>query len=132
MYPADMKYTETHEWARTEKDTNIVTVGISQYAVEQLSDIVFLELPGTGDNLRKGSSFGGIESVKAVFDLTSPMTGEVIEVNQALIDNLDLLKTDPYGEGWMLKAKVENQEELQTLMSAEDYQAYLGKQKGKH
>ena len=112
-----MKYTETHEWARTEKDTNIVTVGISQYAVEQLSDIVFLELPGAGDNLRKGSLFGAIESVKAVFDLTSPVTGEVIEINQALTDNLDLLKTNPYGEGWMLKAKVENQEELQTLMT---------------
>ncbi len=132
MYPADMKYTETHEWARTEKDTNIVTVGISQYAVEQLSDIVFLELPAVGDNLREGSSFGAIESVKAVFDLTSPVTGEVIEINQALTGNLDLLKTDPYGEGWMFKVKAENQEELQTLMSAEDYQAYLGKQEGKH
>ena len=125
MYPADLKYTETHEWARTRKDTNVVTVGISQYAVEQLSDVVFLELPGIGDNLMKDSPFGAIESVKAVFDLTSPVTGEVIEVNQALTDNLDLLKTDPYDEGWMLKVEVENQEELQTLMSAEDYQAYL-------
>ena len=125
MYPADLKYTETHEWARTRKDMNVVTVGISQYAVEQLSDVVFLELPGIGDNLMKDSPFGAIESVKAVFDLTSPVTGEVIEVNQALTDNLDLLKTDPYDEGWMLKVEVENQEELQTLMSAEDYQAYL-------
>ena len=123
MYPAELKYTETHEWVRMEE--NIVTVGISDYAVKQLTDIVFLELPGAGDNLKKGSPFGAVESVKAVFDLNSPVTGRVVEVNRAVTDNLDLLRNDPCGSGWMLKIKVENQDELQTLMSSEDYQTYL-------
>ena len=119
MYPPELKYTETHEWVRMEE--NIVTVGISDYAVKQLTDIVFLELPGVGDNLKKGSPFGAVESVKAVFDLNSPVTGRVVEVNRAVTDNLDLLRNDPYGGGWMLKIKAENQDELHNLMSAEDY-----------
>ncbi len=130
MYPADLKYTNTHEWARQE--TDIVTVGISGYAIKQLSDIVFLELPSVGDNLRKGSPFGAVESVKAVFDLNSPVTGKVIEVNQALADNLDLLQADPYGQGWMVKIKAENQDELQDLMTAADYEDYLKKEEGEH
>ena len=125
MYPANLKYTETHEWARIEKKTNTVTIGLSAHAIKQLTDIVFLELPGVGDNLKKGSPFGAIESVKAVFDLNSPVTGKVIEVNQSLSDNLELLQNDPYGEGWMIKISAERQDELETLMSAEDYTAYL-------
>lgn len=119
MYPAELKYTETHEWVRMEE--NIVTIGISDYAVKQLTDIVFLELPGVGNDLKKGSAFGAIESVKAVFDLNSPVTGRVVEVNRAVTDNLDLLRNDPYGDGWMLKVKIESQDELHNLMSVEDY-----------
>lgn len=123
MYPHDLRYTDTHEWARKEAD--IATVGISDYAVKQLSDIVFLELPKVGDNLKKGSPFGAIESVKAVFDLNSPVTGQVIEVNQGLADNLDLLQTDPYNQGWMVKVKLENQDEFQALMSTAEYEAFI-------
>ncbi len=122
MYPADLKYTDTHEWVRIEEKTGTVTVGISEYAVKQISDIVFLELPSVGDNLKKGSPFGAIESVKAVFDLNSPVTGEVTEVNQAITDNLDLLQTDPYGQGWMIKIKVESEDEFEALMNAVDYE----------
>jgi len=130
MYPMDLKYTNTHEWVRQE--TDIATIGISAYAVKQLSDIVFLELPAVGDKVNKGSPFGAIESVKAVFDLNSPLTGEVIEVNQTLIDNLDLLQTDPYGQAWMIKVRLENQDEIQTLMSSADYEAFLKKEEDKH
>lgn len=132
MYPADLRYTETHEWARIEENTNIVTVGMTGYAIKQLSDIVFLELPGVADNLKKGSPFGAIESIKAVFDLNSPISGQVIEVNQVLGGNLNLLQTDPYDQGWMVKIKVEHQNEFWTLMSAVDYEAFLKKEKGEH
>lgn len=126
MYPPDLKYTATHEWARMEEGTNIVTVGVTDYAVKQLSDIVFLELPAAGDNLKKGSPFGAVESVKAVFDLNSPVTGRVAEVNQVLTGNLDLLSADPYGQGWMVKLRLGNRDEFRTLMNAADYEASLG------
>ena len=122
MYPGDLRYTKTHEWARLEKEGDVVTVGITDHAVKQLSDIVFLELPGKGDRVKKDSPFGAIESVKAVFDLNSPVTGQIVEVNQSLNDNLDLLKTDPYREGWMIKIRQGNPEEMQVLMSSSDYE----------
>ena len=124
MYPGDLRYTKTHEWARLEKGGDVVTVGITEYAVKQLSDIVFLELPGKGDEVEKDSPFGAIESVKAVFDLNSPVTGQIVEVNQTLNDNLDLLKTDPYRDGWMIKIRQENPEEMQSLMSSSDYEDF--------
>ena len=124
MYPGDLRYTKTHEWARLEKEESAVTVGVTEYAVKQLSDIVFLELPGKGDEVKKDSPFGAIESVKAVFDLNSPVTGQVIETNQALNDNLDLLKTNPYSEGWMIKVRQKNPEEMQELMSSSDYEDF--------
>ncbi len=124
MYPGDLRYTKTHEWAMLEKEGDVVTVGITEYAVKQLSDIVFLELPGKGDEVKKDSPFGAIESVKAVFDLNSPVTGQVIEANQALNDNLDLLKTNPYNEGWMIKVRQKNPEEMQELMSSSDYEDF--------
>ncbi len=124
MYPGDLRYTKTHEWARLEKEESAVTVGVTEYAVKQLSDIVFLELPGKGDEVKKDSPFGAIESVKAVFDLNSPVTGQVIETNQALNDNLDLLKTNPYSEGWMIKVRQKNPEEMQKLMSSSDYEDF--------
>ena len=130
MYPTDLKYTNTHEWVKQE--TDIVTIGIGDYAVKQLSDIVFLELPAVGDKLKKGSPFGAVESVKAVFDLNSPLTGEVIEVNQTLTDNLNLLQTDPYGQAWMIKVRLENQDEIQTLMNTADYEAFVKKEEGEH
>lgn len=124
MYPEDLKYTETHEWVKFEESQKTVAVGITQYAVGQLSDIVFIELPKAGDRLKKGMPFGAIESVKAVFDLNSPVSGEVVEVNESLAADFDALKNDPYGKGWMMKVKTENQKELDALMNAEDYENF--------
>ncbi len=120
MYPSDLKYTETHEWVRKEKG-GVVSVGITGFAVKSLSDIVFLELPGTGASLKKGAPFGAVESVKAVFDLNSPVTGRVLEVNDKLPENLDALKTDPYGEGWMLRVEMEEPGEIDGLMDEAKY-----------
>ena len=120
MYPSDLKYTETHEWVRKEKG-GVVSVGITGFAVKSLSDIVFLELPGPGASLKKGAPFGAVESVKAVFDLNSPVTGRVLEVNDKLPENLDALKTDPYGEGWMLKVEMEEPGEIDGLMDEAKY-----------
>jgi glycine cleavage system H protein len=103
-YPEDLRYLDTHEYVRLEGE--IATIGITAFAVDQLGDIVFLELPEIGDALTKGDSFGTIESVKAVEDLNSPVTGTVIERNEALIESPEQLAEDPYGEGWLLKLRV--------------------------
>jgi glycine cleavage system H protein len=122
-YPADLKYLDTHEYARIEG--NIATIGITAFAVDQLGDIVFLELPETGDSLSKGEKFGTIESVKAVEDLNAPLGGTVIEVNTALVDAPEQIADDPYGEGWLLKIEVHDLSELDDALSAEDYQAQV-------
>lgn len=131
MYIENLRYADTHEWARLDEGTNIVTVGISAHAVKQLRDIVFLELPKTGDTFKQGDSFGAIESVKAVFELISPVTGKIVDVNQPLVDNLELLKADPYDKGWMVKIQVEAPVELQNLMSAKDYEAFIERESHK-
>ena len=100
-YPEDLKYLDTHEYVRL--DGEIATLGISAFAVDQLGDIVFLELPEIGDALEKGESFGTIESVKAVEDMYAPISGTVIERNEAMIESPELVSEDPYGEGWLLK-----------------------------
>ncbi len=104
MSTTDLKYTESHEWVRIEGDS--ATIGITAHAAESLSDLVYLGLPASGDTLAAGESFGEIESVKAVSDLNSPVSGEVTEVNDSLPDNLGVINTDPYGEGWMVKVKL--------------------------
>ncbi len=119
MHPKDLKYTKTHEWVRIEKD--IGTVGIAEYASKQLADLVYIELFSKGEKLTQGSVFGSIESVKAVSELTSPLSGEVIEVHKELSQKLDLISNDPYGEGWLIKIKLGNKDELKNLM---DYQQY--------
>ena len=125
MFPDELKYTKTHEWAKMEENTNIVIVGITDHAVKQLGDVVFLELPEIGHKIIKETGFGAIESVKAVFDLNSPVTGEVIETNQHLIDNLELLHKDPYKQGWMIKIKIENKNEFEALMNVSEYKSFL-------
>src|SRR5947208_11815394 len=105
MDPKNLRYAKTHEWASLEG--NICTVGITKFAVEQLTDIVYIELPDVGDNVFAGESFGEIESVKAVSDLYSPVNGEVVDVNDKLLDDPTKVTADPYGKGWMLKIKVE-------------------------
>ncbi len=120
-YPEDLKYLDTHEYARVDEEESIVTVGITAFAIDQLGDIVFLELPDVGDSVEKGERFGNVESVKAVEELKSPVDGEVLERNDALIDAPEQIGDDPYGDGWLIKVKVENLDDLDDAMSAAEY-----------
>ncbi len=117
--PADLRYTDDHEWVRLDGDTGIV--GITAYAADQLCDIVFVELPAVGTSLASRQSFGVVESVKAVSDLYSPVSGEVIEANESLSGNPEVLNTDPYGEGWILKLRVNDSAEVDALRDADSY-----------
>ena len=125
MIPQDLKFAKTHEWARLDEGSGVVTVGISHFAVEQLGDIVFLELPPPGEPATKEAPFGVIESVKAAIDIEAPVSGEVAESNQTLPDSLDTLGEDPYGAGWMVKIKVSDPTELDSLMNAAEYETYI-------
>ena len=118
-YPEDLKYTNSHEYIRLEDD--IATVGITAFAIDQLGDIVFLDLPEVGTRVEKGQTFGTIESVKAVEDIYSPVTGTVIEANTALVDEPENIIQDPYGISWLLKVSLENISELSDAMSASEY-----------
>jgi glycine cleavage system H protein len=119
--PEELQYTKSHEWVRTEGDT--ATVGITDYAQDELGDIVFVELPEEGATFAAGDSFGTLESVKAVSDLYAPVGGEVIEVNGALNDNPEKINEDPYGDGWIVKLRVSG--EGAGLLSASDYEQLL-------
>src|SRR5262245_16115834 len=120
MRPANYRYSDSHEWVSVDGD--VATVGITDYAVEHLSDLVFLELPRQGSAAAKGKSFGEIESVKAVSELFSPVTGEIVAVNDALVDDLDGLAKDPFGKGWLVKVKLKDKKETASLMSAAEYE----------
>ena len=124
-YPGELKYTKEHEWVRIEGDTG--TLGITDFAQGELGDVVFVELPAVGDTLSKDATFGTIEAVKAVSDLFAPLTGEVIEVNAALGDTPELVNKEPYGQGWMLKIRISNPDEVSSLLDATAYQALTGK-----
>jgi len=121
MRPDDRQYLKSHEWCK--QDGDIATLGISDYAVEHLSDLVFLDLPDVGSSVSADDTFGEIESVKAVSDLYSPVSGEVVEINEALPDDLDTLKTDPWNAGWMIKIKVTGTSAA--LMDAATYEKHL-------
>jgi glycine cleavage system H protein len=123
MYPADLKYTKEHEWIKLEGDKG--RVGITHHAQEALGDVVFVELPKSGRRLRQMETFGVVESVKAVSDLYSPASGEVVEANAALEAKPELVNKDCYGAGWMLLLKLADPKELGTLMDAKAYEAYL-------
>lgn len=118
-YPADLKYLDSHEYVRL--DGEIATLGISAFAIDQLGDIVFLDLPDVGDALTKGETFGTVESVKAVEDMYAPVTGTVVERNTTLVDAPEHLADDPYGDGWLLKVRIDDLEELDEALSAEEY-----------
>jgi glycine cleavage system H protein len=118
-FPDDVKYFEDHEWAKLENDEAVI--GISDYAQDQLGDIVFVELPQVGDTLEKGTEFGTVESVKAVSELYLPMGGEVLAVNESLEDSPELVNNEPYTGGWMIKIKPSNTAEADQLMSKEAY-----------
>lgn len=125
MSPADLLYAATHEWVKVSQEDGrqIATVGITAFALEQLTDLVFMELPKVGSSVTAGKEFGEVESVKAVSPLYSPVTGEVVEVNTKLPDQLETLGSDPYGAGWMMKVAVSDEASLKQLMSAEKYDA---------
>jgi glycine cleavage system H protein len=122
-YPEDLKYLDSHEYVRLEGE--IATIGISAFAVDQLGDIVFLELPEVGDALTKGETFGSVESVKAVEDLYAAVTGTVVERNDAMIDAPEQVAEDPYGAGWLLKVRINDPAELGDALSAADYRAQV-------
>ncbi|BAU41308.1 MULTISPECIES: glycine cleavage system protein GcvH [Cyanophyceae] len=127
-YPEDLKYTDSHEYIRLDGDT--ATIGITAFAVDQLGDIVFLELPEVGDALEKGETFGTVESVKAVEDLKAPLSGKVIERNDPLLDAPEQLADDPYGTAWLLKVEVSDGAELDDALSMEEYVALVEGEEG--
>lgn len=122
-YPADLKYTKSDEWVRVQGDE--ATIGITDYAQDQLGDIVYIELPWDPQTLASEAKFGDIESVKATSELLSPISGEVVRANEALKDKPELINDSPYEDGWMLVVKISNPAELDGLLSAAQYEAYL-------
>lgn len=122
MEPENLLYAKTHEWVALDEDGEIGTIGISAFAVEQLTDLVYIELPEVGAPVTAGESFGEIESVKAVSDLYSPVTGEIIEVNQDLVDSLETFSSDPYNKGWIMKVKILDKSTINDLMDHAAYQ----------
>ena len=121
--PADLKYTEDHEWVRVEGDTAVV--GITDYAQNELGDVVFVEIETEGEELEQGDTFGTVEAVKTVSDLFMPVGGTVSEVNPALADDPELVNKDPYGKGWMIKIALNDAGEIDNLMSADDYKKMI-------
>jgi glycine cleavage system H protein len=126
-FPEDLKYSKEHEWVLVEG--SVATVGITDYAQDQLGDIVFVELPAVGDKVSKEDAFGVVESVKAVSDIYAPVSGKVLEVNDDLPENPEMLNEDPYGDGWIIKIEMNDREELDDLMTSTEYEAYVAEEK---
>lgn len=124
--PDELKYTTDHEWALEEEE--LLVIGITDYAQDALGEIVYIELPGEGDEVTKGDSFGAVESTKAVSDLYAPVSGDVVEVNEALLDSPEVINEDPYGEGWMIKVRPYDPEEIEELMDFEEYTEFVEKE----
>jgi glycine cleavage system H protein len=124
MYPENLRYSKEHEWILVEGDTG--TVGITFHAQKELGDIVYVDLPKPGVQVEQGQSFGSVESVKAVSDVYSPVTGEVISVNEALATAPEKLNQDPHGEAWLVRIRLSAPDQVKQLLSASDYQNYLG------
>ena len=122
--PAELRYTNEHEWIRVEGD--VAYVGITDYAQSELGEIVFVDINTEGETVGQNEVFGSVEAVKTVSDLNMPVTGEVLEVNDTINDQPELVNNDPYGEGWMIKIQVANPAELDTLLDAEAYKALIG------
>lgn len=121
--PANLKYTKDHEWALIDGD--VVTVGITEHAVSELGDVVFIELPEVGEQVEAEAVFGTIESVKAVAELFAPVSGEILEINEGLIDAPETINEDPYGEAWMVRIAISDRDELDNLMDAAAYSEYI-------
>ena len=122
-YPADLRYTREHEWAKVEG--NRARIGITHFAQAELGDVVFVELPKVGTRVSQMKTFGVVESVKAVSDLYAPLSGEVVEINATLSQNPELVNQDPYGRGWMIIIALADPKEVEALMDASTYEAYL-------
>jgi glycine cleavage system H protein len=125
-FPEDLKYTREHEWAR--RKGNQLVIGITDFAQDQLGDVVFVELPEVGDPVKKGESFGVVESTKAVSELFAPVSGKVVEVNDPLADAPETINEDPYEEGWMIVVEPADPKELDALMDAKTYKAFVEEQ----
>lgn len=121
--PEYLVYAESHEWIQ--QDSDIATIGITDFAQTELGDIVFVELPEVGEHLEKGEAFGSVEAVKTVADLIAPVSGEVLEINESLEEGAEQINKDAYGAGWMLKIRIDDPEDLQHLLSAEEYAELL-------
>jgi len=124
--PKDLRYTKDHEYVKDSGDDGVVTIGITDFAQGELGDIVYVELPSAGSDVAANEVFGTVEAVKAVSELFSPLTGEVVEINERLDQEPNLVNTDPYGDGWMIKVRLSDTSEMNSLMSADDYTAHIG------
>ncbi len=130
MYPADYRYTKDHEWIKV--DGSVGTIGITDYAQQELGDVVFVEMPKPGAAVKAGQSFGTVESVKAVSEIFSPVTGEVTENNPALADTPEKLNSEPHGAAWLVKVKLADPKEVAALMDATAYEAYIAEKAKEH
>jgi glycine cleavage system H protein len=127
MYPENFRYTKEHEWVAAVGDAG--TIGITDHAQQELGDIVYVDLPKAGTHIEQGKSLGSVESVKAVSDVYSPVSGEVTEINQTLAEKPEILNSDPHGAAWLVRIKLSAPAELAGLMSAAEYEAYIGAEK---
>ncbi len=123
MYPKDLKYDTEHEWVKVDGDT--ATIGISDFAQDQLGEVVYVDLPAVGDEIIAGESFGEVESVKSVSELVSPLSGDIVEVNETLGDAPETVNEDCYGDGWMIKIKMADPAQTDDLMSSDEYEAFI-------
>jgi glycine cleavage system H protein len=126
MYPKDLRYDKEHEWVKVEGD--IAVIGISDFAQEQLGEVVYVDLPAVGDEIIAGESFGEVESVKSVSELFSPLSGDIVEVNETLGDAPETVNEDCYGDGWMVKIKMADAAQVDDLMSADEYEAFIAEE----
>jgi len=126
--PEDLRYTREHEWVRINEKKMVATIGITDYAQEQLGDVVYVELPEEGEDVVKQEPFGSVESVKAVSDLFAPISGEVVEANDALVDSPEMINEEPYGEAWMIRVKIKDLADLEDLMDSKAYKKFLNSQ----
>lgn len=127
MYPPELLYTKEHEWIRV--DESIGTIGITDFAQKELGDIVYVEVPKSGEQVTAGEALGTVESVKAVSEIYSPVTGQVVGANPRLQNSPELLNSDPHGEGWLVRVRLADRAEIDKLMTADEYEAYLQKEK---
>ena len=123
IIPPELQYNDSHEWLTM--DSDVATIGITDYAQSQLGDIVFVEMPEVGEHLQRGQAFGTVEAVKAVEELYSPVAGEVVEINESLEAAAERVNVDPYGDGWMIKVRIDAQTELAGLLSAQEYEELI-------